>query len=205
MTQAGGEWNLQAELVPSRDEMAKILSMIRGEDERYYVLFAFLANTGLRISEGIHVKVSDLVNGKVIVVRRKKRVLKKSTMEVSDDVWKLISKWAEGKKGYLFPGNSAPCIVCRSNGKVEQICKGGHLHLRTAQTRWKLTLAKCGLHMKGRGIHQCRHYFGTQMYAETKDLRATQKALEHSSSQMTEKYAHVIDLHEKVNKVKSTL
>jgi integrase len=59
--------------------------------------------------------------------------------------------------------------------------------------------------MKGRGIHQTRHYFATEMYAATKDLRATQVALAHSSSTMTEKYAHVVDQREKVNLVKPLL
>lgn len=205
MSQPGGEWNLRPELVPARDEMSKILDLIKGEDEKYYVLFATLANTGLRVSEGMHLRASDLVNGRIRVTRRKKRRLAPSTVEVSDAVWTLLSKWAEGKKGYLWPGGSGPCILARTNGKVEQLCKGGHLHIRTAQTRWRFTIAKLGLYIKGRGIHQTRHYFGTEMYAETLDLRATQKALDHSSSTMTEKYAHVVDLKKKVNQIKPSL
>lgn len=203
MTQTG-EWNLRSELVPSTDEAEKILKVIKGEDEKYYTLFAFLFNAGFRISEGIHVKVSDLVNGRVRIVRRKKHTLKPSTVELSDWVWKLLTKWAEGKKGYLWPGDSAPCILARSNGRVEQICKGGHLHIRTAQTRWRFTIAKCGLYEKGRGIHQTRHYFATQLYTETRNIRAVQQALDHSSVDMSAKYAHVVDMHEQVNKMRPT-
>ena len=57
----------------------------------------------------------------------------------------------------------------------------------------------------GRGIHQCRHYFATEMYSATRDIRATQVALAHSSVSMTERYAHVVDLKEKINLVKPTL
>lgn len=203
----GAEWNLATELVPSRDEMSKILGIAKDWNPRDYVLFAFCAHTGLRISEAIHVKTTDLVNGKLKAVRRKKRVLQYSSIEISEPIWKLITTWAQQFDGYLFPGSAKPCIIKRLNGKVDGVpgCAGGHLHIRTAQTAWRMNLAKSGLYMRGRGIHQCRHYFATEMYAATKDLRATQVALAHSSSTMTEKYAHVVDQREKVNLVQPVL
>lgn len=203
----GAEWNLATELVPNRDEMGKILNLAKDWNARDYVLFAFVSHTGLRISEAIHAKSSDFVNGKFKGVRRKKRVLQYSSIEISDSIWKLVTEWAQQFDGYIFPGGAKPCEIKRRNGKVERVlgCEGGHLHIRTAQMAWRMNILRAGLYMKGRGIHQCRHYFATEMYAATKDLRATQVALAHSSSTMTEKYAHVVDQREKVNRVQPVL
>jgi len=199
------EWHLKSELVPNRDEMGKVLDLSKGINSRDYVFFTTASHTGLRVSEVAHLKSSDLINGKLIVTRRKKRHLQPSTMEVSTAVWKLLSEWAQMFDGYLFPGDAAPCIIHRSaDGKRtedEQVCDGGHIHVRTIQNRWRLMLSMAGLYSPGRGIHQTRHFFATEMYRSTRDLRATQVALAHSSSQMTERYAHVVDLAEQINKV----
>ena len=204
---SGAEWNLATELVPNREEMTRVLSDAKEWNPRDYVLFALVSHTGLRISEAIHLKAGDLVNGKMRVIRRKKRVLQFSSTEISNSIWDLLAEWAQMHDGYLFPGNAAPCVIRRRSGVVDQVpnCSGGHLHIRTAQTNWRGMISRAGLYMKGRGIHQTRHFFATEMYAATKDLRATQEALAHSSSTMTEKYAHVVDLREKVNLVKSVL
>jgi integrase len=201
----GAEWNLATELVPNREEMARVLDMAKNWNPRDYVIFAVCSHTGLRISEAIHLKAEDLVNGKMRVTRRKKRVLQPSSVEISGAIWDLMTEWAQMHDGYLFPGDAAPCVIKRRNGKVERVCSGGHLHIRTAQTNWRGLISRAGLYMRGRGIHQTRHYFATEMYAATKDLRATQVALAHSSSTMTEKYAHVVDQREKVNLVKAVL
>lgn len=203
----GAEWHLATELVPNRSEMTKVLELAKQENPRNYVLFALVSHTGLRISEAIHIKADDLVNEKMRVIRRKKRVLQFSSVEISAPIWKLLTEWAQMHDGYLFPGTSKPCIIKRRNGKVEQVanCAGGHWHIRSAQMAWRMTISRAGLYMKGRGIHQTRHYFATEMYAATKDLRSTQVALAHSSSTMTEKYAHVVDQREKVNLVKAVL
>lgn len=203
----GAEWNLATELVPNRQEMTKVLEMAKEWNPRDYVLFALCSHTGLRISEAIHLKTDDLVNGKMRVVRRKKRVLQYSSVEVSEPIWKVLAEWAQQFDGYLFPGNAKPCIIKRRNGKVDQVpnCSGGHLHIRTAQTAWRGQISRSGLYVRRRGIHQTRHYFATELYAATHDLRATQVALAHSSSTMTEKYAHVVDQREKVNLVKAVL
>jgi integrase/recombinase XerD len=200
-TIAGAEWNLATELVPNREEMARVLEMAKNWNARDYVIFALCSHTGLRISEAIHIKTTDLVNGKMRVTRRKKRVLQPSSVEISEPIWKLLTEWAQQFDGYIFPGGAKPCVIRRRSGKVEQVCGGGHLHIRTAQTNWRMNLAKTGLYVRGRGIHQTRHYFATEMYRATKDLRATQVALAHSSSVMTEKYAHVVQLSEQINKV----
>lgn len=197
----GKEWHLQTQLVPSREEMARVLDEARGTNPRDFVFFTLVSHSGLRVCEAAHVKASDLVNGNVMVTRRKKRVLQKTPMKVSKALWNLLAEWGQSFDDWLFPGAAKPCVIHRRNGTNETACEGGHLHIRTLQMAWRMTISRAGLYMKGRGIHQTRHYFATELYKSTRDLRATQEALAHSSSMMTEKYAHVVDLQEKVNMV----
>lgn len=197
----GMEWHLQAQLVPSREEMGRALDLAKITNPRDFVFFTTVSHSGLRVCEAAHLRKSDLVNGSVMVTRRKKRVLQKSCMKVSKALWNLLVEWSQMFDDWLFPGAAAPCVIHRRNGSEEKACEGGHIHIRTIQMRWRLTITAAGLYMKGRGIHQTRHYFATELYRTTRDLRATQEALAHSSSTMTEKYAHVVDLQEKVDAV----
>lgn len=85
-------------------------------------------------------------------------------------------------------------------------CNGGHLHLRTVQTRWRLILAEAGFAMKGRGFHTTRHYAITQ-YVDQYDgnIVEAQQFAGHSSPTMTAKYCHPKKLGERVRKMKATL
>jgi integrase len=60
--------------------------------------------------------------------------------------------------------------------------------------------ANCGhqraAHQYGRGIHSLRHTAITNIYALTKDLRKAQVFAGHSSSAITERYAHIVDMAE---------
>ena len=204
-----GSWNLSAAKILSVEEMTKVLEVANRTCPWAYVFFATAANTGLRLSEVAHIKADDLQLGQLNVVRRKKRSLHVSTIDIKPALWKLLMEWREMFDGYLWPGASKPCIIHRSKKGVKQppeaACQGGHLALRTVQNRWALTIAEAGLKVAGRGIHTTRHHFATEMYRKTRDLRATQVALAHSSSTITERYAHCVDLKEKIHGLEAVL
>lgn len=84
-------------------------------------------------------------------------------------------------------------------------CPGGHICRREIQSRWRGYLETLGLYVPGRGIHSLRHYAVTEFYTRHRDLRATQEFVKHSSSAITENYAHVVDMKEKINDVEPTL
>ena len=209
VTTNGATWQLDTTLVPTRDQMAKVLAIAKERNARDYVFFAICSNTGLRLSEVAHIKAEDVLDGKLRITRRKKRVLQPSILDVSDALWPIISEWAASFDGYIFPGTARPCIIHRTRKDKapwdERVCPGGHVHVRTLQRAWAMVVAEAGLRKHGRGIHQTRHYFATEMYTATRDLRATQVALAHSSSSMTERYAHVVEMKEKINLVRPML
>lgn len=73
-----------------------------------------------------------------------------------------------GKAGYLFPGPS------------------GHIAPQTVTNRSAEHLHELGI---AETLHSCRHYFATQLYRNTRDLRQVQELLGHSSPATTSIYA----------------
>lgn len=193
------DWALPQEKIITPDQVRLILQAARERSQRDYLFFAIAANTGLRLCEVMHLTKDDVLADKLIIVRRKKRVLQPTTIDVVAPVLSLIKSWAETvEEGYLFPGGSGPCLIKRRSGQVEQVCVGGHASLRAIQRRWDRVLESVGLRVRGRGIHSTRHYAITQFYKMYRDLRATQLFAAHSSSAMTERYAHCVDMQEKI-------
>lgn len=199
-------WSLPAEKILTPDEVRQILQAAKRRSARDYTFLVVAANTGLRVSEVAHLMTDDVVGEQLIVVRRKKRVLGPSRIDVAPDAMKILREWlADKPQGYVFPGRCAPCWIDRKSGEREQVCIGGHAALRHVQRAWELYLVECGLRVYGRGIHSLRHYAITQFYAKYRDLRAAQLFAAHASSAMTERYAAVLDMREKVNAMEATV
>jgi integrase len=209
-SQSHGDWTLQDAKIVSPDEFRVILAKCRelGEYDPYwlspmYEVIAIGINTGLRVSEILHLEKTDVLPTRLLVTRRKKKYLHPEPIEVNPGIHKLIKSLADRvEEGFLFPGEQAPCIIQHTGkraldlGKEEQFCVGGHASIRNVQRRWREIVTECGLYKYGRGIHTTRHGAITAVYQKTKDIRKAQVFAGHSSSQMTERYAHVVDLAE---------
>lgn len=199
-------WKPPLSKLLSRAEVGAVFELAKKNDRRDYILFVTAANTGLRLSEILHLTTHDLLDGALRATRRKKKRLRPEEIAAPAPLLGLLKSWASELKkvsnGWLFVGSSGPC---KRGPKKEVLCEGGHVSRREIQRRWTAYLKAAKLSAKGRGVHTLRHYAGTEFYRTHKDLRATQEFLGHSSSSTTEGYAHVLDMAEKVGKVKPTL
>ena len=205
MTHDTSNWSLPEEKIISPDQLRRILDVAR-QNERDYVFFATCANTALRLCEVGHLQREDVQGEKLTVVRRKKKNLTATRIDLVPAFAEILNAWAERTEfGYIFPGNCSPCIIHRRNGTHEQVCPGGHVSLRAIQRRWELAVAEAGLRVPGRGIHSLRHYAVTQFYAKHRDLRAAQLFAGHSSSQITERYASVLDMADKIKAMEAVI
>lgn len=198
-------WNLKREKILSRDEVKRVLDLARKGDERDYLIFAIAANVALRVSEILHIRTSDVRADSIRVTRLKKKTRDAEDVPISEGLGKLLLEsdlYRLNKKrdGWLFKGYASPC---RKKGVT--LCDGGHVCKREIQRRWKLYLSTAKLDANGRGIHTLRHYAITEFYDRHRDLRATQEFVQHSSSAITETYAHVREMREKILAVKPTL
>lgn len=199
-------WSLAPEKIVLKPDLQRVLASAKEMDAWFYVFLITAVNTGLRMCEVLHVRREDLLDGRLRVVRRKKKTLKPELIEVVPPLWAVLSEWGETfESGWIFPGTCGPCEIEHSNGNRTRVCDGGHASKRTVQVKWRALLTGLGLYVKGRGIHTTRHYSITEFYAKYRDLRAAQMFAGHSSSAMTERYAKVLDMREKVHGMEATL
>lgn len=188
------------------EECARILTRALETDPRLYVFLVIGANTALRCCEVLHLKSEDIIDGQLRIVRRKKKILQAEMIDVTPALTNILVDWSQMySDGWLFPGRAKSCFIRRSNGTAEQVCDGGHLSKRVIQQGWEDLIVSLGLGMPGRGIHSLRHTAITNFYTKFRDLRAAQVFAGHSSSTMTEKYARVIDMKEKVHAMATML
>jgi integrase len=197
---AFSSWSFPRAKTLTPSECGRILTKASDTDPLLYVFLAIAANTALRLCEVLHLQATDVIDGQLRIVRRKKKQLRAEMIDVTPALASILHDWSQMyADGWLFPGKVKPCIIRRSNGIQEQVCEGAHMAKRVIQARWERLLQSCGLSMEGRGIHSLRHFAITAFYAKHRDLRAAQTFAGHSSSSMTERYARVLDMREKVH------
>lgn len=209
------DWTLADAKLLSTSEFRRILNRARELSEfdpwwgAMYDWMAIAVNTGLRISEVAHIEKADVLPTRLMVTRRKKRHLHPEPIEVMPAVHEILKRRADAvEEGWLFPGKQAPCYIHRTGkrtGEVVQVCVGGHASIRNVQRRWRLLLEEMGLYKYGRGIHSARHTAITEIYRTTKDIRKAQVFAGHSSSAITEVYAHVLDMQETLDRMEATV
>lgn len=206
------EWHLKDAKIVTTDEFRTILGRAKelGEYDPWWALMydwtAIAVNSGLRVSEVAHIEKGDVLPHRLMVIRRKKRHLHPEPIEIMPAVREILHRRADAvEDGYIFPGKQAPCFINRRNGTREQVCVGGHASIRNVQRRWRLLLEDLGLYKLGRGIHSARHTAVTEIYRATKDLRKAQVFAGHSSSSITEVYAHVTDMKETLEGMEATV
>ncbi len=201
------DWTLADSKIITTDQARLILSRAKEWAQknpvwqRDYEWFAIAVQTGLRISEVGHIEKWDVLPSRLMVTRRKKKHLHPTPIDVMPEIHDILQARADAvESGYIFPGNAGPCFIHRQSKKsgphIDQVCIGGHAALRTIQGHWRLLLEDLGLYQPGRGVHSLRHTAITNVYALTKDIRKAQVFAGHSSSVITERYAHILDMRE---------
>ena len=206
------EWHLKDAKIVTTDEFRTILNRAKELSEGdpwwavMYDWMAIAVNTGLRVSEVAHIEKDDVLPSRLMITRRKKRHLNPEPIEVMSAAHAILKRRADAvDEGFIFPGRQAPCFINRRKGEREQVCVGGHASIRNIQRRWRVLLEDLGLYKLGRGIHSARHTAVTEIYRATKDIRKAQVFAGHSTSAITEVYAHVTDMKETLEGMEATV
>ena len=148
------------------------------------VMLAML-DAGLRSSEAIELKTSDVdwTSGKIRVNEGKGG--KDRVLWINDDTLEELRKWRERRARELKRRGveSAVLFPTLEGGTM----KGSYLRASFARIGKRAGL-DTRLHP-----HTLRHTFATDLYRETKNIRMTQKALGHSDLSTTMIYTHIVD------------
>jgi integrase/recombinase XerD len=166
-----GSWRLPEVL--SQKEVERLLCANGKLRDRCLLMTAYA--TGLRVSELVRLKVSDIDSERMMVkVEQGKGRKDRYTILSHRLLTELRSYWKEHRSPtWLFPNR-----------------KGGPLSIDYAQRIYNLAKLKAGI-QKGHGIHTLRHCFATHLLEAGVDLVTIKTLLGHNSLQSTQRYLQI--------------
>jgi integrase/recombinase XerC len=153
-----------------QERLDRALSVARA-DLRAILCLATYA--GLRAAE-----VAGLDWADVDLTRRRLRIIGKGNRERSVPIAALLLEALTA-----LPHRTGP-VIARLDGEP------GTYRANALSSRVGRYLGALGI---PDGLHSCRHYFGTELYRSTRDIRLVQRAMGHSSIINTEKYVALVD------------
>ncbi len=164
-----------------RSQIDAILTVIPHDQLRDRLLFRLLAETGLRISEALHLDVDDLdltpddEHLQVLGKREQRRTV------LLDDpqLVRLLRRYLKETKA-----RHGPLFRALKNGD------GQPLRYQTIQARWATYCAEVGVECT---LHQLRHSHATALVQDGVSLATIRKRLGHKHIQTTLRYAEQSD------------
>lgn len=160
-------------LVLSESEISRLFDAVT--NIKHKAILVTIYSCGLRISEVLELKLTDIQSDRDLVLVRGAKGRKDRATLLAPTTLKLLRSYYEGyrPKVFLFEGSPG---VRYSPKSVSNILKRG--------------LAKAGID-KDATPHTLRHSFATHLLENGTDLRFIQTLLGHSSSRTTEIYTQV--------------
>lgn len=151
------------------DERERLWPVIQKTYQLYcFVVIALL--TGWRKQQILHLRRSDMENGKVWIIKQKRRP--RRLVKVHPLVWNILVSMSEVREDWLF--------VNRSGNRLGEIIHS-----------WWKACQEAGI--EGLHIHDLRHSFSTEMLETGAGEFTINHALGHVRLETTQRYAHVKD------------
>ncbi|SDJ76804.1 site-specific integrase [Paenibacillus naphthalenovorans] len=165
---------------PIRDKrvIEGIKSFLKGRNQRDYVLFCTGIYTGLRISDILWLRVSD-VSGTHIVLREGK-TNKPKMIKINIELREALNPYIKGKQPeeFLFPARSR---------KIKSGLRQQPLHRSTAYKM--LNFAARHFNLRDIGCHTMRKTWGYHLYMHNpRNLALLMEMFNHSSETVTLRY-----------------
>lgn len=160
-------------IILSKEEAFQIVNLTT--NLKHKTLLALIYSAGLRISEAINMKISDIDNQRMLIHIKNAKGKKDRYTLLSIKVLKLLNEYYAIYKPttFVFEGQNKEQYSSRS-----------------AQNVLQQAAKKAGISKKI-SLHTLRHSFATHLLESGTDLRYIQELLGHSSPKTTMIYTHV--------------
>jgi integrase/recombinase XerD len=160
--------------VLSAPEVVRLLDAV--ENGKHRAVLSTIYATGLRLSEALALKVTDIDSGRMVITVRQGKGQKDRTVMLSPQLLEVLRHYARHvhPRDWLFPGRRA----------------GQPLHATAVQRACVKARVAAGLG-KQASAHTLRHSFATHLLESGTDLRLIQTLLGHRSIKTTAIYTHV--------------
>ncbi|HXK50896.1 MAG TPA: tyrosine-type recombinase/integrase [Clostridiales bacterium] len=159
--------------VLSEEEITTLLD--QPENLKHKCILFLIYSGGLRISEAVKMRISDIDSTRNLIIVRGAKGKKDRTTLLSQKMLEMLRHYYKvyKPKEYLFEGET-----------------GGQYSVTTIQKIFNKALAASGIRKKAT-VHSLRHSFATHLLERGTDLRYIQELLGHGSSKTTERYTHI--------------
>ncbi len=159
--------------VLSKEEVTRIFSSTR--NVKHKLILWLIYSCGLRRSEVINIRLSDLDRERSILHIREGKGKVDRMVPVSPKIWEKIDTYIKSyfPASYLFEGQG-----------------GGRYSVESVYSVFKQSLRRAGIN-KDVGVHSLRHSYATHLHESGLDIKYIQELLGHKSSRTTEIYTHV--------------
>ena len=159
--------------VLSKEETLRLIDIT--SNLKHKTLLALIYSSGLRISEAINMKITDIDSQRMLIHVKNAKGKKDRYTLLSTKVLGLLREYyaVYKPKTFLFEGQY-----------------GGQYSSRSAQSVLQQSAKKAGI-TKQISLHTLRHSFATHLLENGTDLRYIQDLLGHSSPKTTMIYTHV--------------
>jgi integrase/recombinase XerD len=161
-------------VVLSRSEVFQFLQAVT--NIRYRAIFMTAYAAGLRISEVIHLRVSDIDSQRMVIRVNQGKGRKDRLVILSPRLLMILRAYYKVARPseWLFPGRDS--VQPLNASTIQQACKKAR--------------AASGLN-KAVTVRALRHSFATHLLDDGYDLRSIQLLLGHRSLETTQRYVHV--------------
>jgi site-specific recombinase XerD len=161
-------------IVLSPEEVLQFLSCVPGLKHRAILTTCYAA--GLRISEALHLKPTDIDSGRMVIRVEQGKGQKDRYVMLSLKLLELLRAWwhSAQPRHWLFPGHPATNPMSRS--AVQHVCQQAH---RRSRLRKPIT------------PHSLRHAFAVHLLETGTDVRTIQLLLGHRSLATTARYLRI--------------
>ncbi len=167
-------------LVLSAEEVARLLDAAPGP--KYKAALGTAYGAGLRVSEVVALKVSDIDSTRMLIRVEQGKGRKDRHAMLSPQLLELLRAWwREGRRrgvmlpqGWLFPGRNPVMPL-----STRQLNRAVHAAAEAAEIRKRVT------------PHTLRHSFATHLLEQDIDIRVIQVLLGHAKLETTALYARV--------------
>lgn len=183
----------------TQSELHAFLSACHNEKLRN--LFTLQALLGLRIGEVVRIKESDVMNDYSLLQVHTEKAKTIDFMPLSPAVGQLLFEWIQEHKVAIDAAEGYIFFSCNRARKMP------HISSNWARREFRQIAEQAGLNMSygiSRGnvkipnkrlfrltTHSLRHFFATQIYGMTKDMRQTQMLMRHKDIKSTAVYTHI--------------
>jgi integrase len=171
-------------VVLSRDEVKRILHQIKLF--RYRACLTTIYSCGLRLSEGLHLKIEDIDSARGFIhVRQSKSnkdryvPLPQKTLELLREQWK-----SHRNNCWLFPSPG--------NSRTDMSTTTKPMTKSSVQAAFRSAVKSAGIHKRAT-VHTLRHSWATHLLEAGINLRLIQTWLGHSTPNTTSIYTHLTE------------